>query len=440
MSDAADQLPPGRLVLFDDPRSTGLRPFTWVRTAGDLLLGMKTAEDRWRERAERDGVHFRRVTRGLLTSLARDRSAWRAASSADFGSDTQWVSDRLLPSVNAVAALAGMEVDSALLVAGQPIAFRGGPRSQAACSHGLDPVTGQDEEPSARILAAVADSAAHRRELPAADDFVAGLSNLVRLQPIWLDLDLEDALAKRPAPSATGDGVSYRLDRIRIARSAKIDHGALLDARDGAIVLDDGVEVGPHTWLKGPLYVGPGTRLLGGRLGGGSSFGPQCRLRGEVEATVALGYVNKAHDGFIGHSYLAEWVNLGALTTNSDLKNNYSNVSLQTPAGVIETGERKIGSFLGDHVKTRIGCLLDTGTIVGIGANLVGEPAMPSKWVPDFAWGTKGEDEYGLEKFLATAEIVMSRRGVTLDDAARRILRHSHAASRVHGRQEPSDA
>lgn len=440
MSDAAHRLPAGRLVLFDDPRSTDLRPFTWLRTAGDLLLGMRTGEDRWRERAERDGVHFRRVTRELLVSMAPDRMAWRAAAGADFDSDTRWVSDRLLPSASVVEALATMASDGALLVAGEPIAFRGGPRSAAACSLGVEPADTPREEPSARILAAVADSAAHRRELSSDDHFVAGLASLIRLQPIWLEIDMEAALAKRPAASATGDGISYRLDRIRLAQSAKIDHGAVLDARDGAIVLDEGVEVGPHSWLKGPLYVGPGTRLLGGRLGGGSSFGPQCRLRGEVEATVALGYVNKAHDGFIGHSYLAEWVNLGALTTNSDLKNNYSNVSLKTPEGMIETGERKIGSFLGDHVKTRIGCLLDTGTIVGLGANLVGDPAMPGKWVPDFAWGTKGEDEYGLEKFLATAEIVMSRRGVKLDDVARRILRHSHAASRAYARQEPSDA
>jgi hypothetical protein len=147
-----------------------------------------------------------------------------------------------------------------------------------------------------------------------------------------------------------------------------------------------------------------------------------CKIRGEFAESVALGWVNKAHDGHIGHAYLGAWVNLGAETTNSDLKNNYSTVRLWTPDGEADTGEMKIGCFLGDHVKTGIGLLLNTGTVVGAGSNLYGAE-MPPKHVPPFSWGTGGVLEaYRVDRFLQVAERAMQRRGVTLSDGARRQL------------------
>jgi hypothetical protein len=144
-----------------------------------------------------------------------------------------------------------------------------------------------------------------------------------------------------------------------------------------------------------------------------------------VESTVILGYTNKAHDGFLGHAYLGRWVNLGALTTNSDLKNNYGMVRAGGPEGSRETGLTKAGCLLGDHVKTGIGTFLNTGTVVGAGSNLFGG-RMPPRWVPPFSWGS-GEDlsEYHIEKFLEVAVRVMDRRSVRLTQATASLLRRA---------------
>jgi UDP-N-acetylglucosamine diphosphorylase/glucosamine-1-phosphate N-acetyltransferase len=152
------------------------------------------------------------------------------------------------------------------------------------------------------------------------------------------------------------------------------------------------------------------------------SVGPVCKVHGELEACVILGYTNKAHDGFLGHAMLGCWVNLGALTTNSDLKNNYGTIRMWTPAGEVDTGEQKLGCFLGDHVKTGIGLMLNTGTVVGAGSNLFGA-IQPPKYVPPFRWGS-GERlvPYELDRFLDTARAVLKRRGVALDDRMRAML------------------
>jgi UDP-N-acetylglucosamine diphosphorylase / glucose-1-phosphate thymidylyltransferase / UDP-N-acetylgalactosamine diphosphorylase / glucosamine-1-phosphate N-acetyltransferase / galactosamine-1-phosphate N-acetyltransferase len=203
-----------------------------------------------------------------------------------------------------------------------------------------------------------------------------------------------------------------------------VEPGVVLDLREGPIWLDDGVKIQAFTRLAGPAYVGRGTTVLGGALAE-VSIGPQCKVRGEIEAAVILGYSNKAHDGFLGHAYLGRWVNLGAMTTNSDLKNNYGSIRLQLADGEVDTGEMKLGCLLGDHVKTAIGTFLNTGTIVGAGSNIFGA-APPGRWTPPFSWGTTDPaQEYDLSRFLATAEAVMARRNVRLSSGQRELLRQA---------------
>jgi UDP-N-acetylglucosamine diphosphorylase/glucosamine-1-phosphate N-acetyltransferase len=203
--------------------------------------------------------------------------------------------------------------------------------------------------------------------------------------------------------------------------TATLEPGIVFDLRNGPIWIDAGARVAAFTRLAGPAYIGRNTSILGGHLAE-VSIGPVCRIHGEVEASIILGYTNKSHDGFLGHAYLGCWVNLGAMTTNSDLKNNYGSVRVWTPAGDVDTGERKLGCLLGDHVKTSIGTLLNTGTVVGAGANLFGT-GMPPHYVPPFTWGIgPNAGEYDLERFLATAEIVMARRQVDLTAQQRALL------------------
>jgi UDP-N-acetylglucosamine diphosphorylase/glucosamine-1-phosphate N-acetyltransferase len=217
-------------------------------------------------------------------------------------------------------------------------------------------------------------------------------------------------------PVVVGDGVI-------------VEPGVVFDTSDGPIWLDAGSRVRAFSRVAGPVYLGRGSTILGGSVEQ-ASIGPVCRIRGEFAESVALGWVNKAHDGHMGHAYLGAWVNLGAETTNSDLKNNYSTIRLWTPEGDADTGEIKIGCFLGDHVKTGIGLLLNTGTVVGAGSNLYGSE-MPPKYVPPFSWGTGSElTAYRVDKFLEVAERAMQRRKVTLAEGSRAQLERAWIRSR----------
>ena len=210
-----------------------------------------------------------------------------------------------------------------------------------------------------------------------------------------------------------------------VIRGAAVEPGVVFDVRQAGVVLDAGVEVRHGTRLEGPVYAAPGTKILGGFIRG-SSIGPECRVHGEVAASVFLGYANKSHDGFLGHSVVGRWVNLGAGTTTSNLKNTYGPVRLEVDGSRIDTGRINLGALFGDHAKTAIGTMLATGTVVGAGANVFGGP-MPPKQVPPFAWGA-GAERVSEDGFLTVAERVMGRRGVELTGERRDSLR------RIYGR------
>ncbi|HSM06165.1 MAG TPA: putative sugar nucleotidyl transferase [Longimicrobiales bacterium] len=209
---------------------------------------------------------------------------------------------------------------------------------------------------------------------------------------------------------------------VSLGEGAEVGPGVVLDTRGGPIRLDDGVVVEGPARLVGPLHLGPGCRVFGGQVGR-LSAGPVCKLRGEIDSSVLVGYVNKAHDGYLGHALLGRWVNLGALTTNSDLKNDYGPVRVELPSGTVDTGRMKIGVFLGDHVKTGIGTVLNTGAVVGAGCNVFGG-GMPPKTLPPFSWAGGGTVvPFRWDKFIEVARVVMARRDQPLADGTIRILK-----------------
>ncbi|MBP7934710.1 MAG: hypothetical protein KA354_08705 [Phycisphaerae bacterium] len=215
-------------------------------------------------------------------------------------------------------------------------------------------------------------------------------------------------------------------DQVYVGPGAEIHPFVCIDTQHGPVTLDAGVEVHPYTRIEGPCYVGPRSILLGAKVREGCSIGTMCRVGGEVEESIIHGYSNKYHDGFLGHAYVGEWVNLGALTTNSDLKNDYTTVSIKMGKQTIDTGSTKVGAFIADHVKTSIGTLLNTGTVVGTMAICVamGEPLPKS--IPSFAWllnGVIGKG-FGLTALLKTARIAMSRRKVEMTAADEQLYRH----------------
>ena len=208
-------------------------------------------------------------------------------------------------------------------------------------------------------------------------------------------------------------------------RGATLEPGVVLDARRGAIILERGVEVRAGTRIEGPSRIDHDTLLLGGQLRHVSA-GPHCRIHGEVSTTVFSGYANKSHDGFIGHSVVGEWVNLGAGTITSNLKNTYGAIRLDIGATRVETGRTNLGTLFGDHVKTAIGTLLPTGAVVGTGASLFGAPRA-AKWIVPFAWGGDSAERQGIEAFIATAKRILPRRQVAVDAAMEASLRGLHA-------------
>jgi UDP-N-acetylglucosamine diphosphorylase/glucosamine-1-phosphate N-acetyltransferase len=209
-----------------------------------------------------------------------------------------------------------------------------------------------------------------------------------------------------------------------LSRGAMVEPGVVFDTRAGAVVLERGAEVRHGARLEGPLYVGERSRILGGHSRV-SVFGPRCNVNGEVTNAVILGYSNKSHDGFLGHSVLGHWVNLGAGTTTSNLKNTYGAVGLDVAGERIATGRQFLGSLIGDHAKTAIGTLLSTGTVIGAGANVFGA-VQPPRYVPPFSWGATGQERLTEDGFLKVAERVMPRRDIAFSAERRASLQATY--------------
>jgi len=204
-----------------------------------------------------------------------------------------------------------------------------------------------------------------------------------------------------------------------VVLGGSVEPGVVFDLRQGPVVVEQHAYVMSGSRLEGPLYVGPGSTVLGGVIRA-SVVGPRCRVRGEIAEAVFLGYANKQHEGFLGHSVIGRWVNLGAGTTTSDLKNTYGPVRVELPSGMVETGLQFLGALVADHAKTAIGTQFNTGTLVGVGANVFGA-LRPPKLVPPFAWGDSGE-RMARDAFVKIVERVMPRRDVKVTDEVRRML------------------
>ncbi len=252
----------------------------------------------------------------------------------------------------------------------------------------------------------------------------------------WDLLDRQDAVIRNDFKAlrqgAIEGDVHHRAilvedDDIYVGPGSTVGAGAILDASKGPVLIEEDCTIQPGAIIMGPVVIGPGcTVKAGSKLHGPLSIGPVCKVGGEIEDSILIGYSNKQHEGFLGHALLGEWVNLGADTNNSDLKNNYSQVKVTIDGELISTGTTFFGSIIGDHVKTAINTQLNTGTVIGLGSVLFGE-GFPPKTIGAFRWGGKaGFEMYNFDKFIETASIVMSRRKVELTGAQEKLLRILH--------------
>jgi UDP-N-acetylglucosamine diphosphorylase/glucosamine-1-phosphate N-acetyltransferase len=210
-----------------------------------------------------------------------------------------------------------------------------------------------------------------------------------------------------------------------IARDAVLHKFVFVDVTEGPVTIGKKAEIKPFSTIVGPAYIGEGTVIDRAKIIK-SSIGPYCRVGGEVEATVFQGFSNKYHEGFIGHSVIGEWVNLGSLTTNSDLKNNYGTVRIRIGEREHDSKMTKLGCFIADHTKLGIGTLIPTGCVVGSFVNYFGGGTMP-RYVPSFKWlGPDKTEVYDLERAIETARVVMKRRGITLTREYENLIRENH--------------
>jgi UDP-N-acetylglucosamine diphosphorylase/glucosamine-1-phosphate N-acetyltransferase len=250
-------------------------------------------------------------------------------------------------------------------------------------------------------------------------------ADLIRWSPRQVTQDFRYAFQPQTVRGQVDEGVRLlQPEAIHVARGARVMAGAVLNAEGGAILIRENAVVEPLAYVEGPAVIGEGSRVkAGAQVRGGTTIGPVSKIGGEIEAAVVHGYANKQHDGFVGHSYLGEWVNLGAGTITSDLKNNYSNVRTYRSAREWlerkgeDSGQRLLGLTVGDFTKTGIGSTFPTGAVVGIGCNVYGTALMPA-YIPSFVWGEPGRfTEHKVDAVIETAVRAMERRKVELSVA-----------------------
>lgn len=404
---------PTRLRIFDDGRA--ILPFTLTRPAIDLRVG---ALRLWEKIAVIAPARLGLLVNDSLAPVVQERGDTPPVNEPFAEGPTWLLNGRTLYAARFWRSVVENLVE---LPPHDEYAVRDGDRVMVAFL---------GEERARRFGALVR---AGRSPLPAIEGIPVGEEDgdwidwpwdLVRRNASEIAADWERLGGQKRGGAVSPAATLYRPEQIRVETGARVEAGAVLDARDGPIVLGEGAVIHPLAYVQGPAAVGAGAEVMAGaRIRAGTSLGPGCRVGGEVEQSVFHSWTNKYHDGFIGHSAIGAWVNLGALTTTSDLKNTYGTVRVELAGRRYETGEQKIGSFLGDHVRLGIGSLLTSGAVVGPAANLFGGGLLP-KTIPPFAWGgATGVEAYDVDRFLRTAELAMARRGVRLGPAEQALYR-----------------
>lgn len=397
------------IVLYDDRVARGFEPFATSRPLGEMRAGALLIRERW-ERVLGDRAHGF-IAAPHLRGFA-EFEAPVGLTGAEVPAGAWVVNSRALPFLGGVQPTA-----SVVTISGRVAARR------------ID-----DASALAPFVTALHDGSFALEDEAAPPDGTGDAAAAVEIEGVWLDEVwdivgqlplllardipcLATSLSAQPMASATHEGVVVIGGHgVHLEPGATVEPMTVFDTTAGPVLLRRGAHVQAFTRVVGPCYIGCDTVVAAGRVAG-SSIGDQCRVHGELSSSVFVGHANKGHDGFVGHSILGRWVNLGAGTTTSNLKNSYGPVSLWTPSGVRNTGLQFLGTLFGDHVKTGIGLRLTTGCVLGVGANVL--DSMPPKVVAPFAWGVGAPyDRFDREKFLHTAGRMMARRGVTLHDAA----------------------
>lgn len=375
------------ILLFDE-HPKNLYPFTLTRPIAEIRWGILNISEKWKKHSAQ------------VSYLTEDYLSQKYA--AVYSKVNWYINARFLPEVELLKEIEGLQMEESLLAAnGELIAHKSALKLKL---HDLKPVK-----------------------------FTSAKGNYSRLEHVWdifqqngreIQRDYDLLTAKRKSQSISKSNTLIG-NNIFLEEGAKVE-ASILNSSSGPIYIGKDAEVMEGCTIRGPFALGEGSTLkMAAKIYGPTSIGPQSKVGGEVNNSVIFGYSNKGHDGFLGNSVLGEWCNLGADTNTSNLKNDYGTVKIwdYEKEELMDSGQQFCGLMMGDHSKSGINTMFNTGTSVGVSANIFGAGFL-EKFIPSFAWGGAEQiTSYRLEKALEVAERVMQRRNVKLDKKGRDILK-----------------
>jgi len=413
-----------RIGFYEDRDAGNLSPLALARPVFELVCGRSTLRERVLQQS--GATEWGAFVRGHLVETHRETHPDVPVNEFDWLSrgSTLLLNGRWLPTAD---TLRNINDDEVGLLDGTVVYLTVDPLEAAS-------LTGKNWD---AVLSYLSRS---RRTVPAEGRLIRHPWDLVNfnadqlrsdhhLQNGRTQTDAVYSAAQRFGPHVV---VSGPAEDVTVDPTATIDPFVVLDATHGPISIAAGAAVHSFTRIEGPCHIGCGSRLFRAHVRAGTTIGPECRVGGEIEASILHGYVNKYHTGFLGHSYICPWVNLGALTTSSDLKNDYSDVRIPLAGEMIETGLTKVGCFIGDHAKTALGSLFNTGTSVGVMSMVLPDGELLPKHIPSFT-----QIRYGrltaatdIDRLLETAQATMSRRHCEFTAEEERLFRFLHGETK----------
>ena len=413
------------LCIFEDSQYKNFFPLVSLRPVADLRCGASTLLDKTTRLFKGASISLS-VRSQIAPLVAHDHP--RFAVNAPSPADTLYINARVVADERFVKAVRRIFPAAKIYVCGDTIAAMALDAETLATLPQLF-LHGLLNEPVARQLGAetVSCRIAHYPW-----DLVQFNTEEIGRDFAWASKRTRKKIAGKIYPGAALVG----RQQILIGEGSVVKPGVVLDAEEGPILIGKNVTIMPNAVIQGPASIGDGSVVkIGAKIYHGTSVGEQCKVGGEIEASIIHSFSNKQHDGFLGHSYLGSWVNLGADTTTSDLNNTYGTVRVELERQQIDTGQMFVGLTMGDHSKTGINVMFDTGTIVGVSCNIYGAN-LPPKAVPSFSWGQQGSFvPYELEKCVETARRVMARRKIVMSRPYEQLLRDLYAESAKRNKQ-----
>ncbi len=385
------------IILFDPDTRDQLLPLTFTRPVSEIRVGITTISEKW---AKQFG--------GKISYITQDYLSEKYA--IDISNDNFVINGAVLPNAKLCLLIEGLKNNEALLKDGELIAAR----LDRMQFHNLMEDNDIEELVGFEMEETTFDVINHVWDI-----------FLLNKKVIHDDFAFMTA-GRTSAPLSKTNQILGDAALIFLEAGATVEC-SILNTKNGPIYIGKNAEIMEGCVVRGPFAMGEHSLLkVGAKIYGATSLGPHCKVGGEVNNAVMFGYSSKAHDGYLGNSVIGEWCNLGADTNTSNLKNTYEEVKLwdYTKSSFAKTGLQFLGLIMGDHSKCAINTMFNTGTVVGVSANIFGA-GFPRNFIPSYSWGgPQGYETYDIKKAFHTAERVLDRRNITLLDDDRAILKH----------------